>query len=456
MKTVNSIAISPAQQILSPSGMRVVDAAVLRRDLRWPRRIGLLVVLSFLAGFVGWGTQVPLAGGAIAPGIISPDGDRKTVQHLEGGIISKLLVRDGDVVTPGQPIVVLEGVQPKAAFDMLIAQQVTLLATRARLLAEQGALSEVEFPPEVLETTEQRLKALIDGQQRLFSDRLATHTARKSVLRQRIEQLNEQIKGLQAQVDSANTQLELIAEELVGKEALLRKEMITKPEVLKLRRTVAEIEGRRGEYLGAIARVMQQIGETELQILTADAERTDQVTTQLEQVRIELATVTEKLNSSADILKRTVITAPLGGTVLNMRFKTEGGVLKPADPILDIVPAEDMLLIDARVSPIDIDVVHAGLTAKVQLLAYSSRSVPRVDGIVRSVSADRLIDEGTRQPYYLARVHVDREAIRRLTPQVVLVPGMPADVLIVTGERTMAEYLFQPFLDAIWRSFRET
>ena len=192
----------------------------------------------------------------------------------------------------------LEGVQPKATFDMLIAQQWTFLATRARLLAEQAGASEVEFPAELLETTEQRLKALVDGQRRLFSDRLATHTARKSVLRQRIEQLNEQIKGLQAQVDSANTQLALIAEELVGKEELRRKEMITKPEVLKLRRTVAEIEGRRGEYTGAIARAKQQIGETDLQILTADAERTDQVTTQLEQIRIELTTVTEKLNSS--------------------------------------------------------------------------------------------------------------------------------------------------------------
>jgi HlyD family secretion protein/epimerase transport system membrane fusion protein len=456
MKTLNSVAVVSGSKILSPTGMRIVDAASLRWDLRWPRRIGLLFVLVFLAGFVGWGTQVPLAGGAVAPGIISPDGDRKTVQHLEGGIISKLLVRDGDVVTPGQPIVVLEGVQPKANFDMLIAQQWTLLASRARLLAEQAGTSEVEFPTELLETTEQRLKALVDGQRRLFADRLATHTSRKSVLRQRIEQLNEQVKGLQAQVDSANIQLGLIAEELVGKEELRRKEMITKPEVLKLRRTVAEIEGRRGEYAGAIARAKQQVGETELQILAADAERTDQVTTQLEQIRIELTTVTEKLNASADILKRTVITAPLGGTVLNMRFKTEGGVLKPADPILDIVPAEDMLVIDAKVSPIDIDVVYAGLAAKVQLLAYSSRSVPRVEGIVRSVSADRLIDEGTRQPYYLARVHVDREEIRRIGPQVMLVPGMPADVLIVTGQRTMAEYLFQPFLDAIWRSFRET
>jgi HlyD family secretion protein len=142
--------------------------------------------------------------------------------------------------------------------------------------------------------------------------------------------------------------------------------------------------------------------------------------------------------------------------VLNLRFKTNGGVLKPAEPILDIVPGEDMLLIDAKISPTDIDVVRVGLPAKVQLSAYSSRSAPRLNGIVKTVSADRLVDEGTRQPYYLARVHVDREEIRQSHANVELIPGMPAEVLIVTGERTMAEYLFQPFLDALWRSFRET
>jgi HlyD family secretion protein len=350
----------------------------------------------------------------------------------------------------------LESLQPKATHDMLLAQQWTLLATHARLVAEQAGHTEVHFPPALVNSADARLQAVVEGQRRLFHDRLATHIARKDVLRQRIEQLNEQVKGLQAQVDSSNTQLGLIAEELVGKESLLRKNFITKPEVLKLHRAVAEIEGRRGEYMGAIARAHQQIGETHLQILMTDAERTDQVTTRLEQLRVELATVTEKLNASVDILKRTVITAPIAGVVLNMRFKTNGGVLKPAEPILDIVPAEDILLIDARVSPVDIDVVRVGLQAKVQLTAYSGRSMPRLNGIVRTVSADRIVDEGSRQPYYLARVHVDREEIRQLHAGVDLIPGMPAEVLIVTGQRTMAEYLFQPFLDALWRSFRET
>jgi HlyD family secretion protein/epimerase transport system membrane fusion protein len=444
------------QQILDPNGLRVVDAGTLKRALRWPLRVGLLVLAFFVLAFIGWGAFVPLAGGAIAPGMISPDGDRKVVQHLEGGIIAQLLVRDGDVVAAGQPLVLLESVQPKASHDMLKSQQWTLLATQARLLAEQAGHSDVEFQPELLDTTEERLQAVVEGQRRLFRDRLATHTARKGVLGQRIEQLNEQVKGLQAQVDSSNAQLAFIAEELVGKLSLLQRNIVTKPEVLRLQRAVAELEGRRGEYLGAIARAQQQIGETRLQILTTDAERTDQVTTGLEQLRVELATVTEKLNSSVDILKRTVIVAPIAGVVLNMRFKTNGGVLKPAEPILDIVPADDTLLIDARVSPTDIDVVRVGLPAKVQLTAYSGRSMPRVNGVVRTVSADRVFDEASRQTYYRARVHVDREEIRQSHSNIELIPGMPAEVLIVTGERTMVDYIFQPFLDALWRSFRET
>ena len=456
MNAVHTGVVSGRQEILGPNGLRIVNAAVLRRSLRWPFRLGLVVMSFFVFAFVGWGALVPLAGGAVAPGIISPDGNRRTVQHLEGGIIAQLMVRDGDVVGVGQPLVLLESLQPKATHDMLLAQQWTLLATHARLVAEQSGLTELQFPSALRNSTDERLQAVLDGQLRLFDDRLTTHTARKDVLRQRIEQLNEQVKGLQAQVDSSNTQLELIAEELVGKESLLVKNFITKPEVLKLRRAVAEIQGRRGEYLGAIARAQQQIGETQLQILTTDAERTDQVTTRLEQLRVELATVTEKLNSSVDILKRTTINAPIAGVVLNMRFKTNGGVLKPAEPILDIVPAEDILLIDARVSPVDIDVVRVGLRAKVQLTAYSGRSMPRLNGIVKTVSADRIVDEGSRQPYYLARVHVDREEIHQLHAGIELIPGMPAEVLIVTGERTMAEYLFQPFLDALWRSFRET
>ena len=218
MNQVHTGFVSSRQEILAPNGLRIVNAAVLRRSLRWPFRLGLVVMSFFVFAFVGWGAFVPLAGGAIAPGIISPDGNRRTVQHLEGGIIAQLMVRDGDVVSVGQPLVLLESLQPKATHDMLLAQQWTLLATHARLVAEQAGDTELQFPRALVNSTDERLQMVLEGQRRLFNDRLITHTARKDVLRQRIEQLNEQVKGLQAQVDSSNIQLQLIAEELVGKE----------------------------------------------------------------------------------------------------------------------------------------------------------------------------------------------------------------------------------------------
>lgn len=276
------------------------------------------------------------------------------------------------------------------------------------------------------------------------------------ILRQRMAQLQEQIKGYQAQVTSASLQIDLIGQEIAAKRALAKKGHITKPELLRLLRMEAELGGRRGQYLSAISEAEQQIGETRLQLVANDTERADQVATQLDEVQAELNSIDEKLLSSRDILNRTVITAPVGGTIVNLQFKTKSGVIQPGVPILDIVPANEKLMIDARVSPMDIDVVSQGLEAQVQLTVLSARSAARINGVVVSVSADSLTDEATSQAYYLARVEVDRDEVARIGPDMQLIPGMPADVLIVTGERTMVSYLLRPFLDAVWRTLRET
>ncbi len=206
--------------------------------------------------------------------------------------------------------------------------------------------------------------------------------------------------------------LEIVADELKGKEFLFEKMLIPKPQMLAVRRAQAEIVGDRGEYLAAIARGGQQIGETELEIVTLDAERADEIAGDLDKVRGELAKVKEQLGASGDTLKRTLIAAPVSGTVVGLRFKTRGGVIQRGEPILDIVPANEDLLIDARVAPTDIDVVHPGLLAQVHLSAYSHRrSMPNIEGKVRSVSADSLRDEKTGMSYYLARVEVDREQL---------------------------------------------
>jgi HlyD family secretion protein len=451
-----SRSLVPVAPALPASLAAVDDMAALRISTRRPRRIGVLLILAFFGSFFAWGLTVPIAGGAVAPGVISPDGNRRTVQHLEGGIISELRVRDGDKVAAGQPLVLLESVQARAVFNALLNQHNTLLAMEARLLAEQDGLAEMVVPAE-LETAlaSPDMRRIVAAQRSILATRRAAHESRMRVLQQRIQQSDEQINALGSQVGSATDQLALIADELVGKQQLLRSGLVPRPEVLRLQRAQAEILGRRGEYLGTIARTQQVIGETQMQMMSLEAERLDKISDQLDRVRVEMSAVLERLQASRDVLTRTVISAPISGTVVNLRFKTVEGVIRPGEAILDIVPDEEKLLIDARIAPTDIDVVHVGLAAQVRLTAYSSRALPRIDGTVRAVSADRLVDPATGQGYYLTRVEVDRNELDRLGPGAELVPGMPAEVLIVRKERTMVDYLIEPLRAAFRRSFRE-
>jgi len=426
----------------------------LKRNIRGPNRIGLSIVVAFMATFVVWGILTPLAGGALAPGVLAPVQGKKVVQHLEDGIIAELRVHDGDIVEVGQSLVVLENVQARANHDALQQQRWSLLAKQARLQAESEGRSEIEWPFE-LQPTDPNIVTIINAQRMVFDTRATDLITRKNILHQRIDQLSEQIKGIEAQVDSASGQLELIAEELQGKEILLRQGLMPKPEYLRLKRTKVEIEGRRGEYLAQIAKARQEISEAQLQIVKADAERATQVASESDSVRADLTSTVEKMRSSEDVLKRTVVSAPISGTVVNLNFKTIGGVVEKGRPILEIVPSNDALVIEARTTPLDVKAVHNGLNAQIHFTAYSSRSTPRIPGTVQSVSADRLLDSNTNQPYYLVKVTVDREAMGRLAPNVKLIPGMPADVLIITEHRTMFDYLFQPFLETFRRSFHE-
>jgi HlyD family secretion protein/epimerase transport system membrane fusion protein len=430
------------------------DPRLLRSSIRAPARMGSGIILAFVLGFGLWGSIAPLSGGAIAPGLVSPDQGRKTVQHLEGGVIHDLLVRDGDVVEAGEPLLVLRNLQPKATFNLLRNQHLTLLARQARLDAERAGASSIAFPPE-LRTDAGELDPVAGSQSQIFEARRAFHAARRALLRQRLQQLAEQIKGHEAQVTGTFEQLKLIREEARNKDTLLTKGLIPRPEALRLKRMEAEFLGRHGELLAEIARANQNMGETNLQLLALDAERTDQIAAEADKVRVELADVLEKLRVSEDVLNRTVVAAPVSGTVVNLRFKTVGGVVQRGEPILDIVPEKDTLLIEAHVSPMDIDIVRSGLPAQIRFSAYSSRRAPPIAGEVRSVSADRIVDQNSRQSFYLAKVEVNRQELQRLAPSIMLVPGMPVEVMIVTEERTMVEYLLEPFRDALRRSFRE-
>ena len=435
---------------VAPSVMPVASQPAVHAPARW----GVALVVFFVLAFGSWGCLVPLDGGAVAPGVVNPDSGKKTIQHLEGGIIAELPVREGERVKAGQPLVVLESTQARAAHETLVQQQLSLLARKARLEAERAGLARIQWPAE-LRAAQANIKPVLDAQQEVFDTRRQTHASRREILAQRIEQLLHQIRGYEAQVLSASKQIGFVAEELSAKEFLVRRGLIPKPEALRLRRTDAEISGKLGEYEAEIARARQQIGEARMQILAVDAERADQIAGDFEKVRGELADVNEKMLASADVVRRTVVAAPVDGTVVDIKFKTLGGVVQRGEPILSIVPEGDELIVEARLTPVDVKAVHAGLEARLNLSAWSSRLVPKIPGIVRTVSADRLTDEATRQPYYLARVAVDRPTLQRMAPGIDLIPGMPVEVLVVTERRTMLDYLLRPFDDALWRSFRE-
>lgn len=436
---------------------KATKSLVLRTVVRTPTLVGLSAVMLLLVAFAGWAATAPLAGGAVAQGVISLDGSRKTIQHLEGGIVGEIMVRDGDTVRSGAPLITLEDTSARATYEMLLRHWQGLRALHARLTAERLGQANIHFPQDLVEASNHpEVAEILEMQRQLFATRAEAVALRRRVLQQRISQVRDQIHGSQAQFASSLQRINFIEEELQSKEILLEKGLTTKPAILALHRARAEMTGDKGQYHAAIAQGEEKIGETRLELMRLDAERADEVAAELDKCRGELAKVNEQLRASKDTLKRTVVTAPVEGTVVNLRVKTRGGVIQPGEPILEIVPTKDELLIDARVAPNDVDVVHAGQSAQVHLTAFTNRGLPRITGKVRSVSADSLRDEKTGMSYYLARVEVDGHAISKaLGNGAQLVPGMPAEILIVTGERTLFGYLIEPLRSIFRRSLRE-
>jgi HlyD family type I secretion membrane fusion protein len=423
-------------------------------SLRQPLLAGAATALAFFVGFGTWAATAPLAGAAVAPAVVVPDGSRKTVQHLEGGIVRRILVRDGDRVAAGHPLVELDETRTLAEHAALLADWRALAAAEARLVAEQAGAEEVRFPKAILTArADPTVARLLEGELKRFMSRARALADQEAVLRERIRQSEAEIAGHQAEIRSAERQIALILEEIGTVKILVKKGIERKPRLLALERSWAQIEGARATAQAAVARAKQTIGEAQQQITALRSERAEGTANELADTRRELAQAQQKLAAAADKLARITITAPVAGTVVDLKLKTPGGVVGAGDPLLDLVPLDDTLVLEARVAPVDIDEVHAGLRAQVHLLAYKSRNLPRIDGTVREVSADRLADTQTGQPYYKARIALPTTA---LPPGVSLAPGMPAEALIITAERTFLNYLIQPLKDAFRRGLRES
>lgn len=426
-----------------------------------PTLIGGVVLALFIVLFFGWGATAPLSGGAIAVGQISPEGNRRTVQHLEGGIIGELLVEDGNIVSAGETLITLQRTSAQANYQVLLGQQRLLQTQRARLMSEQSNLEVPVFPDHIIAAAaeNEEVASLLQTQIDLFNQRAELHDNRQSVMRSRIGQLDAEIAGLRAQITAQDRRRDLIGNEIQDTASLVDRGLAPRPRLYALQRESASIEEQRAANTAAIARAEQAIGETQIQLLAIDSERLDQVAQELNQVQADLATVNERLTESEDVLQRTNIIAPIPGTVVNLRFRTTGGVIRPGDPVLDIVPLEEALIIDARMSPLDVDAVVPGQSVQVNLTALPQRNLPQIFGEVIDISADSLFDEITGESYFRVRVRVDQDQIEelnnRLPDEIILLPGMPVEVLIVTGQRTMIEYLLEPLTESLRRAMRE-
>jgi len=420
-----------------------------------PLLAAAIIILVFFGGFGTWAALAPLDSAAVAPGRVTVASNRKTVQHLEGGIVKDLLVKEGDAVAGGEILIQLDDTQSRARLDLLRGRYDKLLATEARLEAEQAFAPGIKFPESLTSRRNQpEVAKVLDAEKNLFQARRRSIEGRIHIFHKRIAQLNKEISGLQAQVAAEQEQIALIEDERASFEILFKRGVVGKARLLRLKREAAELQGDAAEHLSMITQARQRIGETELEINDLKNNMLNQVVGGLRDTQAELVDVSERLKAAEDILVRTGIRAPQAGVVMGLNVHTEAGVIAPGQRLLDIVPEDDTLVIEAQVTPNDIDVVYAGLPAQVRLTAFKQRNTPMLDGKLTRVSADSFTDERSGASYFLARVAIDAAELKKLDGRE-LYPAMGAEVMIKTGKRTTMDYILAPLTDSLRQAFRE-
>jgi HlyD family secretion protein len=413
----------------------------------------LIALTFFMMG--GWAAYARIDSAVVASGTVTVDSNRKTLQHLEGGVVREILVREGSTVRQDEVLFRLDPTQARANAEIIRSQLDNAIGINARLLAEQRQLDAVEFPSELLDRRYDPVVArILADQERQFVERRASVFGQIQIMEARANQLRQEIEGLETERKSTIRQLETIAQELVGMHQLLKQGLIQINRVYALEREQSRLEGVIGRNMSDVAKVQKTIGETQLQIVQLRQKLQEEVATSLSESSQRLAEARERLRVAEDVFNRLQIVAPLAGQVQNLRIFTQGAVIRPGETLLDIIPEDAHLIIHAQVSPLDASHVHAGLTAEVRLPSFPAARMPIVLGSVTQVSRDRLIDEATRQPYFLAQVVVDMKTLPeefrgRVTA------GMPADIVMPTGERTAWDYIISPLRDRLRKSMRE-
>jgi HlyD family type I secretion membrane fusion protein len=427
------------------------DAAIVAREMRLSRW-GVGVVVVGFGALVAWAALAPVKSATLASGVVKVAGERKTVQHLEGGIVREILVKEDQKVDAGDPLVVLDDIAARTRQNLLQGERDALLAELARLEAERDGRGAAAFPADLLARRDDpRIARLIDGETQLLASRKAALDGQIDVLAQRKKQSREKIAGREAESNATRTKLAYIGEELRGAESLLEVGIYLKTRYYALKRAEADLQAELGRLSADIAETQAQIGEADLRMIDLRNQQRREASDRLQDLRARLREISERLAAADDALARTRVTAPQPGTVIGLRVHTRGGVIQPGAAILEIVPRDERLVVEARIRPEDIDRVRRGMPAEVRFTAFNQRTTPVFPAEVLRVSADRFNDPSQGSSFYVAQVGLDAQAAARLTLQ----PGMPAEVYIVTGERTVLSYLVRPIREQIRRAMLE-
>ena len=420
---------------------------------RKTRRLGFGIVFVTFGLFGTWAAFAPLDGAAYAPGVVTVQTYRKTVQHLEGGIVKDVLAHDGDIVKKGDPLIILDDAQLRSEYEMTRNQLIAAKAMEARLVAERDDKSVITFD-QMYEPDSPRGIEARAGETEVFNARRGARLGQVAVLQERIGQLNQQIKGTDSIIGTKQNLEQSYTGEIGDLNELLAQGFVDKQRMLEQQRKLDMLKSEVADHRSTITKTRLQINETQLQILQVNKDFNSDVVKQLAEIQTKAYDLQERTAALEDRLSRIVIRAPDDGMVIGMTVHTIGGVVRQATPLLDIVPSVSELIVEAQVAPQDINRIAIGKLADIRFSAFNSATTPVIEGSVTSISADRLTNEKTGQPYYLARVSVTEAGLKKLADRKLLA-GMPADVLINTGERTMLQYLMQPAHNAISQSMIE-
>jgi HlyD family type I secretion membrane fusion protein len=432
------------------------ESEIIRLRMRRPIVLGSLVVLVLVVGLLIWAAFSSLQGAVVAVGTVRVENNSKVLKTRQGGIVRQILVREGQPVQNGQVLMRLDAIEAQASVDVWQAQYDSALADIARFQAMLANAPDITFPRDlVARQSDPRVMALIAGQRALFQSGMMLYRSQAAVLRSQAQQLQTQIQGMRAQAAATDAQSSTIVDELGGVRELNQLGYAPKSRVLALERSRAQLGGQRGSLTSDMARARQEIGNIQIQIVQLDEKRATEAATGIRTAQDKLTESAPKLRATTETLAQTVVRAPVAGRVFGLTQYTEGGVVQPGEELLQVVPSGTPLTIETRVRPEDIARIAPGMKAEVTLTAYNPRTTPPIDGVVTNVSADAMADKENGTSYYRVQVKIDAAEAAHLGDGVSLTPGMQAHVNIVTGSRTILDYLLSPFTEAMRTAMRE-